>query len=156
MLRCNQRLELQETLMSPLNPQKHVSAYDRALAACVASLEISPSIHERINHSLAMLYDGVPGNFQYNCSMIYEDLDLPSELWWDADAGYSSETEPEREACPECDGSGMVVASDDTDEPCDACSGHGSFEPSGEWYHFERADLIRGIVGRELAPYIRP
>lgn len=48
-----------------------------------------------------------------------------------------------------------IYAHDGSDAPCPARCGRGCFEPSGDWYKFERSDLINALVGRELGKYIR-
>ncbi len=51
--------------------------------------------------------------------------------------------------CESCEGSGEVRGRE-----CRDCSGIGHGEDPADYYHYERADVIRVLVGRELAPYV--
>jgi len=76
-----------------------------------------------------------PG-FVSACDRISEWIDenIPSEMYFDYDCEYISETEPE----PEID--------EETGE---------TIEPFWEnWYRFERKGIIANIVGKELSSYI--
>ena len=60
----------------------------------------------------------------------------------------------------ECDGTGEYVDGTEAhgDEEtiiCDACNGDGKVAPfSGETYEVDRAQLVRALVGKELAEYV--
>jgi hypothetical protein len=106
----------------------HINRYDRALAACVKTLEIGEDTQSLIDLANTDLYEGPCCDFASVCRSIRDDLEgvVPSVLYWDDDAGYSSDVAP-------------------IDE--DICG--------GDWYEFSRQELFRFICGRELATYIR-
>jgi len=86
--------------------------------------------------------DGTPAypGFETACREIRRALsDLPSTVYVDEDSGCWTTTEPSCwtcGGCEECDGEDLCV-----------------LEP-GPYVVYERKDLIRAIVGRELAEYV--
>jgi hypothetical protein len=158
-----------------------VNPWDRALANCCKALraefDISPETQKLITLATYDLYygpepanseptlkvrdeygnenewAGYPG-FVTACRRLREALfvDLPGQVWWDEDTGILAHSEPQPADCGVCNGEGYI---DGTDEPfCTECSGRGQFEADGDWYVFERRDLLRGLVGHELAAYL--
>jgi hypothetical protein len=100
-----------------------------------------------------------PG-FTTACKRIADALDdLPSSLYVDDQSSDCySESEPEPEECPTCEGTGTPesngqVDDDGEDLECPDCCGRGQFEP-GEYWRFDRRDLKVAIVGKELAGYV--
>ena len=57
------------------------------------------------------------------------------DIWIDEDSGDVTDKEP---SFCDCD-----------DSECDADHG------GGDWYHYDRSDVIAMLVGKELAPYLR-
>ena len=103
-----------------------------------------------------------PG-FETACIRIQAALeDLPSVMYFDTDCDEGWQlTEPEPERCEDCDGQGEVEFTDLEDEEivtykkkCEPCSGRGQFDPSGDWWKFERHELKNIIVGKALAEYV--
>jgi hypothetical protein len=85
---------------------------------------------------------------------------IPSDLYVDADSGEVLDHAPEEEKCQSCDGEGTVGDDDPTHlqvrkETCTDCNGRGAFEAPGDWWHVERPDILKVIVGKELSEYIR-
>jgi len=100
-----------------------------------------------------------PG-FVTACRKIHTALSdvVPSVLYVD-DQDCWSTVEPCAEECPDCGGTGkMLVEGEDEDDAdghtyCRNCDGRGGFEPT-PYYEVDRAELVRAIVGRELAGHV--
>jgi hypothetical protein len=76
---------------------------------------------------------------------------LPSTLYLFDDWEGWSETEPEAHPCDEC--GGTAIDSEDAEDRCPYCV-RGSVEPD-PYYALDRSEVVRIIVGKELAEYIR-
>ena len=93
---------------------------------------------------------GYPGFTKATAEIAYALDSVPSRLFFDVDAGYWTDHEPESEKCDACDGTGL-----DGEDQCEVCQGSGYCEPIWEcWYEVDRKDLLRAIVGRELVSYL--
>jgi hypothetical protein len=97
----------------------------QAIADCNFDLYYGPSC------GTSEAYTG----FVSSCKTISEALSDVGDLWLDEQSGEVCDTEPS--FCEGCD-----------DETCT-----GSFP--GDWYHYDRSEVARILVGRELAPYVR-
>ena len=101
-------------------------------------------------------------SFERACIAIKNALeDLPSVLYVEDGGDCWSESEPESEECENCDGTGKTAVSHcdhcgaDTSTVCDTCDGEGRLDPGLEFFtKYERRELKRAIVGRELAEYV--
>ena len=71
-----------------------------------------------------------PG-FSEAVDLIRKALDVVCELWIDRDSDCTADSEPQSE---EIDG-----------QWC---------EPAGDWWHLERRDVLRVLLGKELATYV--
>lgn len=81
--------------------------------------------------------------------------DVPGTLYVDTDAECWSETEPGPDECGECCGQGEINQPDDETEECPYCNGSGKVAPFlEETYEVDRAQLVRALVGKELAEYV--
>lgn len=91
--------------------------------------------------------DGEWSGFSDSCVLIQRDLEsLPSTLYVDYETGCWQETEPMGEECDVCEGESA---------DCDVCNGSGWREPCwGDYYRFDRPELKRYLVGRELSEYV--
>ena len=97
---------------------------------------------------------GYPG-FSKACDLIQAALeDLPSVMYFDTDCDDWTSTEPRPERCEDCEGEGFTNGPSDETIKCEPCDGRGCFEPSGDWYKFERHELKNIIVGKALAEYV--
>ena len=139
-----------------------MKALDRTLAAWAKEFRegLDPSIVKLIEGAKQDLHFGpaygeesdFPG-FETACLAIKRALeDVPSTLYVDTGAGCWSQSEPEPEECLECNGAGTY---DDDETPCLDCNGSGKVPPyTEETYQVERRDLVRALVGKELAEYV--
>ena len=137
-----------------------MKALDRTLAAWAKEYraQLDPSIVKLIEGAKQDLHFGpaygeesdFPG-FETACLAIKSALeDVPSTLYVDTDAEVWQESEPSAYECPECVGNGVP-----TDDDCPGCAGSGKVEPYlEETYQVERRDLVRALVGKELAEYV--
>lgn len=104
-------------------------------------------------------YENWPG-FETACREIKRALkSVPSTLYVDTDAECWTETEPPQyEQCPDCEGGWATGIPESDGEACETCDGTGEIEsatPSdGGWWEVSRRDLVRAIVGKELAEYV--
>ena len=102
-------------------------------------------------------WQGYPG-FVSATRAIREALDdVPSTLYVDTDAECWFESEPGPDECGECSGQGEVrdLEAEDPDDDmreCPMCDGSGKVAPFlGSTYRVERRDLVRALLGSELA-----
>jgi hypothetical protein len=94
--------------------------------------------------------DGYPGFVRATLAIREALEDVPSTLWIDVGAEYWSTSEPKAEPCETCSGNGY----DSDDQTCPDCT-EGWVEPfTEETYRVERRDLVRALVGKELAEYL--
>ena len=149
-------------------------AYDRTLASWAKEWReenLSPEVERLITQATYDLHFGPypespeqeeddwkdwPG-FSSACETIKDACeDMPRVLYIDTDCEYWQTSEPENEECCSCEGSGTYTEEDAGETfDCDACKGTGSVEPYWDcWYKAEKKDLLRAIVGKELAKYL--
>lgn len=81
--------------------------------------------------------------------------DLPFDLYLNIETEEVLEIEPEWDKCEHCDGEGETFT-DDSEHylECEECHGQCGFEPAGDWWHVERDELRKVVVGKELSEYI--
>ena len=102
---------------------------------------------QKINDGTKRFFLNYPG-FTYTCSKIRSSLEmLPSQMYFDLDAGLWDEKQFSYEVCSVC---GEEMESDYL------CSQHGECEvvKIGKWTPVEKCELIRAIVGHELYKYV--
>ena len=132
-----------------------MKALDRTLQAWAKEYraQLDPSIVKLIEGAKQDLHFGpaygeesdFPG-FETATLAIRDALtEMPWRLFVDTGAECWSDREPTAEKC-ECDGEG---------DDCETCGGNGWIEPfTEETYEIDRAQLVRALVGKELAEYV--
>jgi hypothetical protein len=150
--------------------------YEKVLSAWAKETRasFSPEVRKAINLASYDLHFGPPcasdcadpptdehGNenewsgfsFDKACKTIKEALKdvVPNTLYVNTDSEYYSEDMPCDIECPVCEGSKI---DSDEDTECTNCAGTGSIQDNEGWYQVERKDLIKAILGKELANYV--
>jgi hypothetical protein len=78
--------------------------------------------------------------------------DLPSDLYIDTESDTVLDSPPQDEKCEGCNGQGRKT---EENFSCTDCGGRGCFDSPGDWWHVERHDILKAIVGGELLEYIQ-
>jgi hypothetical protein len=84
------------------------------------------------------------------------DADMPGTLYIDCFMECYQNEEPNLwEQCVYCDGSGTEECELGSVK-CIQCNGNGGFDDdAADWCKVEHSDLLKALVGTELAPYLR-
>ena len=125
---------------------------------------LSKEIRRLLNQTYFDLYQGPTGNsedypgFTTAIKNIRSALDdVPGNLYIDTDTDEILDSEPKWEKCIKCNGSGEAPNDFEHAEggKCPECDGQCGFPPFGDWWHIEREDILKALVGDQLAAYIR-